>query len=433
MITMRGFTMVAALAVAAGCAAAADGQVEHTDAAESPATVQHGTFGVTVHTWAELSAGDDVTFTGRASRNLREVFSFVPDDAFGTAEADRRDFRLTLARGHEANTLLSGLPILLRVQPQSGTPDTFFVQVVGAPRVRRGSGSSQVFVAADVVPVYLVDSAGAKLAYRATTTAPAAATGVTFQVGSATLSAVRTASGWSVDFTYEQLTAALRLPLVVTATAPGRSYAKTVELGVTLRSLDITTEDPYDHWPRQACGEAAHACVAADPVDLGGCGRYREVQACVFQVECERTFGAVETQDAAVAAAQADFNARAQTGGQWARIAGTRVFDLQGCGDFSLASVVDLFAAEQGAPEFAQGRVLTSTATPFTTTTYSPAGPAVLDAANAFGAQTNPLVWHYARDNGSCHNCTEFDDRVILLYPGTWRVVVLDGIHGYDS
>ncbi|MBL8951448.1 MAG: hypothetical protein JNK82_11760 [Myxococcaceae bacterium] len=401
--------------------------------AQSDLTVSKPPFDVTVQNWGVVTPDATVTFLGRASRLLSNAFSFVPDDAFGTTDFTGRTFEATLAGGHETNTLLSGLPLLLKLETVTGAERTFFVRLTAGARVRSGSGSTALSVTPRLRPVYV---AGPGLAYRVQFTAPAAVTGARVLIGSASLVAARSGTSWVADLSYEQLAAGLGGAQVqVIATAPARSYTRKLKLGVKLEALDLTTLDPYDAWPPVTCGPAAYACVAAAPTDLGACGDYREVQACAYRVQCEQSFQLIESPVAALEAARTTFNASAVTGGTWARIGAVRAFDLQGCGDFALEAIVQKLADEQGAPTFSMGTVAADAAAagPFFSTTYSSAGPALLQAANAWGSDGAPEAWSYTANNGACHNCTEFEDRVVLFYPGTWRVVVIDGVHGWDS
>lgn len=84
---------------------------------------------------------------------------------------------------------------------------------------------------------------------------------------------------------------------------------------------------------------------------------------------------------------------------------------------------------------FERGRVLDRSGlldTPFFSTTYSPAGPDLLASMDAFAGDVEVKAWLLSR-RLACHNCSEFRDTGVLWYPATGVVIVLRGMHGYDS
>lgn len=437
MKTLSGAVMAVVVA-ALGCG------VPNVEAPEGPdelgtvgseLTVKSGTFSATIGTYPVVAPNGDVLFVGSASRNVTDAFAFVPDDAFGTATANKRVLTLTLAQGHEANTLLSGLPVLVRLTTQSGTPNTYFVRVSAQARVHTSSGSTLIKPSGAVPAVYVKDPVN-PLRYRLSLEGPALATQVSMQIGNASVAATRvgTSTQWFIDLTYPQLDEAMRSLVTVTAVAPTRSYSKLLLLGVKTIGLDITTADPYDTWPSTTCGAQVYACVSGEPADLGACGGYREVSRCVQQFECAKGVKLTATTDASVQAAGAAFNASATSGGQWGHVNTVRTFDVSSCSPITLEGIVGVLAQEQGAVPFSDGFVVNIVTghSPFFNTTYSSAGPALLDAANAYGQATNPQAWSSTTET-PCHNCHEWQDRVVLSYPALGRLVVIDGVHGWDS
>lgn len=84
---------------------------------------------------------------------------------------------------------------------------------------------------------------------------------------------------------------------------------------------------------------------------------------------------------------------------------------------------------------FERGRVFDRGAlpeTPFFGTSYSPAGPELLAAMDAFAGHAEVQAWLLSTSL-ACHNCSEFQDTGVLWYPATGVVIVLRGVHGYDS
>ncbi len=133
-----------------------------------------------------------------------------------------------------------------------------------------------------------------------------------------------------------------------------------------------------------------------------------------------------------IAGAVTQFNKQAVSGYTWASIQPARTFLVNGC-SASLESLVTLLAEDERSATFADGTVYPSTVnvSPFFSAANSAAGPALQQAVDAFGGSTGQL-WQYT-DSVPCHNCSEFATRMVIWYPSTRRLVVLDGITGYDS
>jgi hypothetical protein len=146
--------------------------------------------------------------------------------------------------------------------------------------------------------------------------------------------------------------------------------------------------------------------------------------------EPEATLSPIASGD--IAAAVAQFNSQAASGYTWASIQPARAFLVNGC-DVSLESLVNLLREDERSASFADGTVYASTidVSPFFSASYSKGGPALQRAVDAFGGSSGQL-WQYT-DSVPCHNCSEFATRMVIWYPSTHRLVVLDGITGYDS
>jgi hypothetical protein len=247
------------------------------DSVNSDLSAKTGTFRVTASPWANLTHAAqrmELTFAGTSSQNLTSATSFAPDDPFGDVEFDKRAFSLQMAGGDDANTLLSGLPALLKLVTSSGT---FYVRVVAAPAVTKSSGSTVLVAEKDIEPVYAVDPVET-VRYRVTVSTSSSASSVSL----AGVAAVREGTKWHADLTYAQLDAALGAGAVVTMVSSSGSHTKTLTVGVKVASFDVSTQLPYQVWPQVGCSSAEQACVNAKPADLGACGPYREVLACVM-------------------------------------------------------------------------------------------------------------------------------------------------------
>jgi hypothetical protein len=219
---------------------------------------------------------------GSTSRDLEGAFSFVPDDAFGEAMVTgARSFEVALADGHELNSILSGLRLLVNLSPRDASrPITAGIDL--QPRFTSMRGSTRVMLSPpELRPVY----ARGGLSYRGQVrVASGTLTAVTGVDGVALPTQAAVGAGESsIDFTYEAL--ARSLGGVVQATArsvDGQTRVKTATLSVTTKSVQLTTADPYEVWTT-TCPTEVRACLNATPAgatDFGACGSYREVSRC---------------------------------------------------------------------------------------------------------------------------------------------------------
>ena len=226
--------------------------------------------------------------TGRASRDLTAVFSFVPDDAYAQATlTGARTFEVVLDDGSELNTVLSGTRLLVRFDV-AGSTEAVYAGVHFAPRFVNITGSTRLSLTPEVVPVY----AQGGLTYRGrarATSAAATLSASTLDDATFRLSRRAVAGQWNVDVSFESLALALSAPGVnadkveFTLNENGTLRSKLAVLTATVSGLELTTADPYDVWFPTRCTTAVRACLNALPVgttDFGDCGSYREVDAC---------------------------------------------------------------------------------------------------------------------------------------------------------
>ncbi|MGC4119674.1 MAG: hypothetical protein QM765_34905 [Myxococcales bacterium] len=399
-----------------------------------------GTYTVTMDDWGTIltaTSPAQVMLTGTSSRNLTWAFSFVPDDAFGVAAYSGKSFSVTLQDGHEINSILSGLPQLVRLDTTSSYgAATFTARIVAAPAFASRSGTTAMSLDPVASPVMVRDPVD-PLRYRVFVTPNQPITGVDFVLANGTRVAGHAlADGrWAMDLTFTQLQPLFGQAVTVDATHADGHYLKYAVLSAKVLDVQVTTGDPYVVWPDPVCEDAVRACLLPGVEDLASCGSYRQVRTCRVYEPClgePATAALTPVSDPALASAVVAWNAA--TGGYtWSRVDAT-AYQVAGCG-VTLAQVVDLAAAlEQGAPAYSDGQAIdraTLASGVFCSTSYSSAGPELLQAIDAFGADTQSLAWSY-RVEVPCHGCHQFDDRQVVYYPRTGRAVVLSGLHGYD-
>ncbi|MCA9592209.1 MAG: hypothetical protein KC776_02835 [Myxococcales bacterium] len=226
-------------------------------------------------------AGPRVTIHARTSRNLASAFSWVPDDAFGTTNVvSARKLEVVLDEGHEINTLLSGMPILVNIDTTTGSPNHYTARFQLVPRLGSFHGSSALHPSTVVRPVYVRDEQN-PLRYRGHVRGDDALSALSVS-GAVSVNPVSTTEV-DFDWTYESLMAA-GFPAGNTITLAAEPLEKHAELELKVLSLSMTTLDPYSVWPDPECQAEVSQCIAATAgADLGDCGSYREVQVCGAQ------------------------------------------------------------------------------------------------------------------------------------------------------
>lgn len=284
------------------------------DASELSTTeLKVATTGITV--WVRPYATKEVrdgrnlfVVRGRTSVNIENALSYVPDDAFGYATVlSARTFEVALDAQSETNSLLSGLPLLVRLDQPGGKNAT--LRFVLAPRFVDATGSSKLWVTTEVKPIYVVEQG---LGYRGKVRAGGAAS---VQLGStnAKLSRRGTGDEWNVDFTFEQLReAALGAGARFTTTLDGVEYVKTAKLALGVGTLELArTDDAYAYWPQPTCTAAVQACLnagGATATDYESCGSYRQVSRCNIPTNLPQ-LGPSNDDPTRIAAALAGINA----------------------------------------------------------------------------------------------------------------------------
>jgi hypothetical protein len=266
----------------------ADDALDDSAAQEVGAEWRVRTSGTTVWldptlTTAKRNGRDVYLVHGRASRNVSDVFSFVPDDAFGTAAATGpRTFEVALDAGGEMNSIAAGARLLIRLTAQ-GAPGTFTVGVTFAPKLEVQAGTSRIFIHPEITPVLV----GGYTRYRATasTTSGSALTSVSNAEGSGPALTKVGARTWRLEWAPESLIKAGHpsteaLTFIASSAAGALSRQASIKFAVS--SLGLTTADPYDFWKPAACKPAVKACLVtlAGAPDTELCGTAMEVTRC---------------------------------------------------------------------------------------------------------------------------------------------------------
>lgn len=227
-----------------------------------------------------------IRITGSSSKNLDGVFSFVFDDAFGQANLlTKRKFEVLIPEsGSELNTILAGGGLYLQLQTSVGTTH-YTAKLVTGPTLHDFSGTTALTVDRLVRPIYVADGV-TNLRYRgsARTQALYDALAVTTAANANATVSKKEPKRFDFDWTFASVKATLDAPEVTfTLTKPGVTRTKTAELEAELRSVSLTTLDPYETWGNRECKDDVLACIQALPAgttDLGSCGVYYDVQIC---------------------------------------------------------------------------------------------------------------------------------------------------------
>ena len=258
------------------------------DKADAPAELRARVDGMTV--WMDPIAviGNDngtalYVIEGRTSRNLASVQSWVPDDAFGSAEiVSPRKFRLTLRNGHEHNTMLSGLPLFVTLRPTTGA--TAQAAVWLAPRVTSVAGSSSIYLGTGAAPVW-VDG---DVVYRGSASLYNGYSGLAVRTsaGAGPMVTPGAAGKAQLDWRFDALGPVIAAwgapPITATATKGATTATKSARIEVRVAKLGLTLGNADTTWPR-VCTDAVMACLqglGATATDAGACGTFRQVSAC---------------------------------------------------------------------------------------------------------------------------------------------------------
>jgi len=252
--------------------------------------VRAGEMSVWLRTATEVGVGDfgtRVVIFGRASRDLDNAFSWVPDDAFGEAQlTSARKFKVVLDEGHEVNSILSGQPIFVTLHAKTGTLRDYVVRIALEPRLYGFTGSRQIWLRDAVLPVYVRDGLS-NLRYRGHATVNDDTAALEVEADDAPTVIAEEPGDFAFDWTYEGLAQALTPShdtFSFIATSETLDAEKRAKLAPFVVKVAMTADDPYnDLIPLRTCDETVRQCIvdAGDLADLGHCAVYREVQICM--------------------------------------------------------------------------------------------------------------------------------------------------------
>ncbi|AKT37537.1 hypothetical protein [Chondromyces crocatus] len=422
----------------------------HGAAAATKITASEGALVLTfdtLGTFQDRPGGRALVIEATANRYLAEVFSFVPDDAFGEANIiSPRRLEVVLPVGHELNSILSGLPLLLSVKTNTGSPNAYTAEVKLASRFYDFRGSNSIWIDENVNPIYKVNGPN-PLVYRGRADAAASALSVTAPDGSPLVARVD-ADTFNLDWSYSTLNEAAdphTTPLTFSATLNnGTTVQKTARLATRVVGLALTSGDPYTSFPQTVCTPAAYHCVHGAPdgtTDFSACGTYREVSRCMYSSSaCEwaplEPLALDPIDASALEPARATWNINTN-GYTWHHMTSLVAYETPECTDEPKTIqgiIADLEQNDIQHQNYWGGSFLDRAGlanTLFFRSGY-PDGTSLLGAVDGFAGGGDIQAW-YATERDSCHNCTQNIARAVLFYPGSGLVLVFDGYYGYDS
>ncbi len=453
-MTIRGLALACLTALAApGCSPTESEPTQevgtHTAEATTPTRI-YATEGAldlsfeTLGTFEERDGVRALVLRATANRYLQHVFSFVPDDAFGTSSIiSERRFEVVLKEGYELNTVLSGLPLFITVNTFTGVPNQYTARIVVAPRFFDFRGSSGIFVETDVNPVW-VQHGSSPLTYRGHASAAASALTVTAPDGTPLVTPAG-AGAFVLDWSYSAVQQAMdphTVPLTFDAAlSSGGTARKTARLVARVTELALTSGDAYEVWPSQPCLPSVHACVYSQPQsrDFSACGTYRQVSRCMYAGVCEggaTTPMALTAIDTTVLEPERLQWNSTSTGMSWHHLEPVDAFTIPECPTEpkTIQSVMAKLGAMYPALSQPSEGSYIGRADLDQVLFFSPwrDGGALLAAMDVFAGGGEVQAWTTTYPI-SCHNCTDNKAWVVLFYPASGKVLVLEGNYGYDS
>lgn len=297
---LRSIVGVAALVLTFGCIEPSPVEVDEVDASgivdpgkgdgASEIKVRVGGTSLWVRTEVAVRQAEtpQLVLRGRASRNIVDGRAFVFDDIYGDfARIAPRTFEVTwpvsTARG-----LLDGVDQFVGIGfvPSPTRPEHLTAHSVVRPRLRGFSGSSSVFLVAELQPVHVAG----QVAYRITGAANDHVFTVDAHAGDLDLLDVHQTDDTHFTIDIPANTAldllASATPISVRVSLVEGLVEKSAVLGAGLHALGFTEGDAYEVWPR-TCEDDTLACLQALPagsLDLSDCGDASAVSACASEI-----------------------------------------------------------------------------------------------------------------------------------------------------
>jgi hypothetical protein len=228
--------------------------------------------------------------TGRTSKNLDGVSTFIAEDGFADARVlSPRKFEVVLDDGHEIASMLSGLRLFVTLDV-ADTDDDATASILLQPRTVGSTGSSKIYVWRSLLPI----SYGGELVYRGQASSQVDGTLTTTSTAAAPVVSFRSARHWNLDLSGDDLAQLTTRTLpgydLELETSTGARYQRHASIRVAIRQLALTRREPAVAFPDAfdlECAADVQACLDgldADP-DTQACGSWREVSRCNVRSE----------------------------------------------------------------------------------------------------------------------------------------------------
>ncbi len=284
---MRSLALVFALAACADASPDGTGEAEVAADATTVAGTELNVRAGDTTLWIRhdvTRSGDNFVLHGRTSRNLTGGNGFVFDDPYGDfSQPSARTFELTWPVS-TARTLADGVDqfVALSFTHSAGRPDSLTGRIVVRPRLASFTGSSKIYLTAELLPVVV----GGSVAYRIAGKSTGTNQGVRAVVDGLELSDVRRLddSRFEIDLAPDQafaLTAGGEIQVIVAFATGG--VEKHARLGLGVKKIGMTSGDAELVWPRPTCTASMRSCLTSLPdgtIDLARCGEAIKVNAC---------------------------------------------------------------------------------------------------------------------------------------------------------
>jgi hypothetical protein len=397
----------------------------------------------TLGTFEERYGGRALIIRATSNRYVSDVLSFVPDDVFGEASViSERRFEIVLREGHELNTVLSGLPLFVRVTTFTGTPRSYTARIVIAPRFFDFRGSYEIWIDEKVNPIYVIQG-DSNLLYRGRAHVSIPYNDWLSVTAPDGIPSVYGRPSYRLDWTYPKLHQAIdphTVPLAFsTGGDDGPIAQKTARLVARVTELALTDGDAYEVWPTPDCEPAVYTCLHSKPAgtrDFSACGTYRQVQRCTYATACEvfpQPFSLTGTDASSLEPARAAWNV-GSTPLSWYAITSIDAYTTPECPaePVTLQAIVEHLGAGQTLPSFEYGTLTDRSGLEQSFFFGGSKGAALLSEIDAYAGGGEVQAW-FAGEEQLCHNCHDYREWGVLYYPASRKVIVLDGHHGYDS
>lgn len=216
---------------------------------------------------------------GRASQNLDQINTFVPDDVCCQGQVlTARTFEIVCDSNSELNTIASGLRLFMGIWPASSAVPAAVAAISFGPVFSAPSGTTSISAQPALIPTAQGDS----LRYRAIVKT---LNGEQLGSSSGTVSR-RSATEFNVDMSFEEMRAAsdsLSDNVTFTINPASGTKVKRVTLAVGVKGIELNRGDAYELWPSLSCTPAVQSCLDAMPagaIDSEACGTWYPVMRC---------------------------------------------------------------------------------------------------------------------------------------------------------